>query len=253
MSASDTDGFTLIELLVVIAIVGILAALLMPALSRARASSLRTSCLSNLRQIGMAVQMYLAESGGRFFPYYVDEPGGRKWYFGFEKDFGTGVPEGEREIELGRAALWEYGGSSGGIQMCPSFLYDIGIYKLKFTGATFGYGFNRCLFNKHESQVRNPARTILFADAAQVNTFQKPASPDNPMLEEFYYVDYMTRSVHFRHGDRANVLFADGHAESLPAYPGSYDNRLPAARCGMLGRYMDTSLFGGDELCNSSR
>jgi len=248
-------GFTLIELLVVIAIISILAAILMPALSRARASSLRASCVSNLRQIGMAVQMYLSESDGRFFPLYVDEGPDRRWYFGLEKDFGT-RPEGDREIDLGRAALWEYGGSSGGIQTCPSFHYDVGIYKPKFSGATFGYGFNKCLFGKHESQITDPSRTMLFADAAMVNDFQPPASADHPLIEEFCYIDYYDRwypKVHFRHGDRANVLFADGHIESLPAYPGSYDTKLAPARCGMLNAPGDTTLFGGDTLCGVAR
>lgn len=58
-------AFTLIELLVVIAILGMLAALLTPVFSRVRASAFSTSCLSNLRQIGLSVQLYFNESNGR--------------------------------------------------------------------------------------------------------------------------------------------------------------------------------------------
>ena len=70
--------------------------------------------------------------------------------------------------------------------------------------------------------------------SGQVNTFQPPASPENPMVEEFYYVNTTEPTVHFRHGSRANPVFCDGHVAAEKPLAGSLDPRVPGAQIGRL-------------------
>lgn len=244
MKRLSRKAFTLIELLIVIVIIALIASMLLPAINKAKQQARLARCTSNLRQLGLAVRMYLDDSGGRFFKYQEFVTGGCYWYFGYETSASISAPEGQRQIDVTKAKLYPYFSTVGGIELCPSFPYQWTTYKPKYSGASYGYGMNLRMDGSNESNWSSKGgRLIWFADCAQINTWLAPASLANPMMEEWYYVDYGWKSVHFRHNDRANALFCDGHVESLPMYPGTLETHLPGANVGRFNATGDTSLF----------
>lgn len=232
-SRADCGGFTLLELLVVMAIILILAGLSVSGIGKMRSISQRAHCTNSLRQLGAATHLYLAEHEQRFFAYSQAVPEGRQWYFGLERGGSTGG-EGARDLDVTGSPLYPYVKQVGGIEVCPAFPYESALWKPKFKGASWGYGYNLALSEVNALTLERPSQTILFGDCAQVNTFQHPASPKNPMLEEFYMIESRYSTVHFRHGTLANMLFVDGHVEALPMAPGTADRRLLSANVGRI-------------------
>src|SRR5690606_23376396 len=132
------DGFTLVELLVVIAIIGVLSALLVPALSRGKDAAKRAACASNLRQLGIASGMYWDDNDGRFFPYRFESDGeGTRYWFGW---IARGA-EGTRVFDAKQAALYPYLRGRG-VETCPALNYGSDVLKAKAVGASYGYGYN---------------------------------------------------------------------------------------------------------------
>ena len=244
------QGFTLVELLVVLGIVGMLIALLVPAVMGALDVANQTACASNLRQLGHAMQLYLKDHDGWFFPLYsppeADAPG-RYWYFGFEPNGSPALGEGNRILDRAQGKLYPYLQASEAVEVCPAVPF-CGPYKPKYKGQPWTYGINR-YFSTHPNfaggnvngngngnyfwiRPQDVTRTVIFADSAQIVTHLPPASERYPMLEDFPYIEPLKKYVQFRHGGRANVLFADWHVEAVGPAAGSFDPRLPEARIG---------------------
>ena len=226
------DGFTLIELIIVILIITFLGSLVLASAGAMREAANDVVCRNNLRQLGVATRAYLNENGQTYFKYRRNVKGGTQWYFGFESSGGS-KKEGEREIDLKRAPLYAYG-AAGDVVHCPELtqMYNGPKFKPKFVRQSTSYGYNILLSGKKASRVERPWETILFADCAQINTFQRPASAKNPLVEEFYIMGPGFKTIHFRHGDHANAVFCDGSVRQLYPLAGKQDTRLPGLMIG---------------------
>jgi prepilin-type N-terminal cleavage/methylation domain-containing protein len=238
------SGFTLIELLVVIAVIGILAALLLPALRRAKDRVLMTKCLSNFRQIGFAVQMYKDDNEGHY-----PTTSGQNWMSfrlgGDDPDASSGSRFGLESAT--NRLLWQYT-TSRELYRCPADRgMDFSPWMRPFNSAyeTLGtsYKYNGDFWcsvptrlpredpyegvaGKSENWLSQPSRYILL--------HEPPASPyqDGGW---FYFFWHYARGKNTAFSlsqakDRAisPVLFGDGHAavhdftqaiRSSPAYP----------------------------------
>ena len=214
----------------------ILMLLLLPVLQRMKLKGQDTICMSNLRQFGLAGQMYWNDNAGKTFPYRGPAfDGGDVYWFGWLQRGG----EGERRFDASKGALHQYIGDVG-IQTCPRLDYIHDRFKLKATGAAFGYGYNLHLAGGVSGEpmlmesLASPSVIAFLADAAQVNTFQAPASKENPMIEEFYYVNDREKTAHFRHSKTGYVSFCDGSVALKGFAEGSLDDRMPDQWIGRL-------------------
>ncbi len=182
-------GFTLIELLVVIAIIAILAAILFPVFARAREKARQTSCLSNLKQIALAAQMYESDYDERTAS-YSSHPAAASTY-SYREMLEPYLKNDQISICPSDAATnpWSYGPNITGVTS---------------NGST-GHGYLYCY--RKIATIQAPSEGAMFMDTAgSYFRYNGGAAPD--------YLDGLSATT-ARHNEGMNVNFFDGHAKWL--------------------------------------
>jgi prepilin-type N-terminal cleavage/methylation domain-containing protein/prepilin-type processing-associated H-X9-DG protein len=235
-------GFTLIELLVVIAIIAILAAMLLPVLTRARMQAKMSVCLANLKQIGLGVAMYLNDYNEYWYPscrgFTTDDSGGTppdlNWSYA-QVPYGGGswLMSGFLDTLIQKkyiqgSIIWRdnaayamFGGqrnkeyvNSTGVVNCPCIDTGNRVWLSNYSGQIdYGYNWNLPYYAKKLGRVPKPADTVLFCESVYAEEHFNPGWYTN--------VWAFTTAFYGGSGGRhwqihlTNAVFVDGHAEAL--------------------------------------
>jgi prepilin-type N-terminal cleavage/methylation domain-containing protein/prepilin-type processing-associated H-X9-DG protein len=213
------NAFTLIELLVTISIIALLAAILFPVFARARENARRASCMSNLKQIGLAAMQYIQDNDGHYPPCFMRSSNSGTSPI---KNTDTSKPSGVFKTTIGTVDNWEtwmdaifpYVKSTQ-VFTCPSSRVASEIPSYGYNMAIGGYGGYCSYFEPAgcpsytpvtESVINHPAEVIMFMDYySQSNIYTAPWN--------MYYALTTSNTTVTPHLEGGIQAFADGHVK----------------------------------------
>ena len=241
-------AFTLAELLVVIGIIVLLMAILLPALSGAQQNANTVNCLSNLRQMAIAAQAYADTYGGSFpIAYYSASNSTQEVSYSWDFTTTTNVSTGQISIEPG--LLW-CGDTNAKVQQCPMFFGKSNTLADPYTGYNYntsyvGHGqFENIVAPAKPSQIVQPSRCALFGDGQYVSGANKYMRSTFPSAGDASLSARSAGTQGFRHRNKTNVAFCDGHAETLSqCFTNTIASQIPLIAAGTGFLSTDNSLY----------
>src|ERR1044071_6203551 len=224
------DRFTLMELLVVIAIIGILAALVIPALSMTRTASHATTCKNHLRQMGLALKMYVDENNNRY-PSYAGSPGPSYgdatniWWGGFVYWSSKLFPYNPVNWTSAGYRCPGYNGLTRG-PAATNAGERLGSYAYNAVGSVVNYAYTNPILGLgvsaskriivSENQVKAPSEMFAIGESRYANDKANPYPGGAGGLDRLECGIGMFSSPFDprRHGNKYNQLFCDGNVSA---------------------------------------